>query len=185
MRTAHALVVVALVSSKLSVAAPPLSDLAGTYQLRSPYCTSSGVPNERDEWERCDPSVVDCLSVEPISATAARVTVISHQTNGHQCSASGVARLVAPDHLVILGADLNEGDILEQDSSVDIWYSDHRLTISGPRELCGARANWGFEFQLSTRISRDAVQCFEPWKRPSNNESKKLRHKKRKVPSVV
>jgi hypothetical protein len=181
MRRVHALVVAAMIWPSVGRAAPPLSDLAGTYQLRSAGCTSSGVPNERDEWEECDPLMVDCLSLEPISATAAKVTVVSYQTNMHQCSASGIARLVAPDHLAISGRDLNKGDVLDKDASVDIRYSDHALTISGPRELCGARANWGFQFQASTRITNYPVQCFEPFVRAPNGGPNNLRKKKAKV----
>jgi hypothetical protein len=168
--------------SSISLASPPLPHLAGTYQFKNPICSVLGAPNEKGEreWETCSSHTLDCLSLEPISKTEMKVTVESFQTNMHECSASGIAKLKSPGHLVISKKDLNEGEILEGNSSVDIHYTDSSITITGPSELCGVRASWGLEFGSNTRVTPSAVQCFEPYVRSSSTEPKKLKHKKAK-----
>lgn len=136
----------------------PLPSLSGTYKMRSPLCTASGVPDENGEWAQCAPEVMDCLSIEPLSKDRARVTVISFQTNMHICLASGVATLVSPGHLVIRRADQSLGG--DKNEPVDIRYIGSSFTIDGPNTFCGARANWGIELSRRARVATHGIPCF-------------------------
>ena len=160
MRTCILQIVALLICIAPSVFAASINVIGGTYVRKSASCTASGTPNEHGEWESCAPEVVDCLSIQPLSISMARVSVLSIQVNGHRCSAEGIATLVGPSLLQISAASLGVESDGEKDFPLEVGFSSSRIKIVGPQALCGARATWGgLEFPKTSRRTKATVSC--------------------------
>src|SRR5262249_5605091 len=142
----------------ISASSDPLADLEGTYLMRSPGCTTEGAPGENGEWKDCSPEVVDCLSIERKTSKSARISVLSIQTNGHRCSASGIAAVEEPGLLTLRKDD--EGIVDDDSGTLQVDYYSDPMQVLGPQVLCGARASWAASaFSKANRVSKKAANC--------------------------
>jgi uncharacterized protein len=144
-----------LQGSVVSTSTDPLADIEGTYLIQNPYCSQY---DGEGKWDKCPPTTADCLSIKRISNDTAHVSVESYQTNGHLCSASGIARITTLETLEIIEADKYYPDVSKQ--HVVIQLSSNPMKLQGPSEACGARASWTFaSFPKKLRNPEKMFEC--------------------------
>jgi len=108
----------------------------GTHEIPSPYCTSTGTWDEKTgEWPPCE-GISDVFSIYKTNADEYSFSVRSVQTNGHECNASGDAKLVNGEFVFV-------GDGSIDDPDLRIFVKKGAIRFIGNGMLCGARADWG------------------------------------------
>jgi hypothetical protein len=126
---------------------------AGYYTAPATYCSEL----DGTDLKPCDPPVEDWMQIKPIDATHAQIDIYSLQTNGHECSVSGIAELKG-DKLVFVEKDATLPQYLGQGFTVALngktlkiqYLADPGLGIP---PFCGARARLDrLEFSTAKKI---------------------------------
>jgi hypothetical protein len=136
-----------------------LSGQAGIVQFAGYYTAPATYCSELDgtALKPCDPPVEDWMQIKPIDATHAQIDIYSLQTNGHECSVSGVAELKA-GKLVFVEKETKLPQYWGQGFTVELigktlkikYLADPGLGIP---PFCGARARLDrLEFDIEKKL---------------------------------
>lgn len=144
------------------VGADFMKQLAGWYSAPALSCSMF---NEKNKLVPCDPPQFECLHIERINATEARVKMSSVQTNAHNCEVSGIAKLTNGE-LRIVDPPYFEGFGVEKGQGARIRVTKNELVfdlLKEPRStdpFCGSRASIrGVTFERKTRSGIPKPEC--------------------------
>lgn len=144
-----------LLVASMPLTATAQSEIDGTYELTSPYCTD--VMSGEDLCTRAK----DCLSLERRDEIRVWFSVRSIQLNLHLCEATGTATRISRSKNEEVFEYRGEG--FARGRSVMIHIRPNEIQFfsdNNNHPLCGARADWYLvHFPLTSRKTKKIAKC--------------------------